>query len=302
MSGTQKEREPRIWGSCCGNPILANSSLIDDYVANFPVLGPCPACGKPLDWWSTVIGALEVNFFFRTELELAGARSNFLVPTLQRDQPLDIDFDTEGVPSDAQILAINITPQGPAYAAQVRQEYFVRDQIRNNLLLYPVVVGPLPADEVKLAMMVTWYRTGTDLAAEYLFDALHAFNEETRTDQLTHSTARWQRIIIPANLALELAVKRFVSDASKKLSFKIRKSNYDTALNKGLPTVAALLSVPVLPNHITKVINQLRTIRNYVVHQGAPQIPLNRREAATLVAAALFGFRYTGWVRQLKGI
>jgi len=246
---------------------------------------------------------LDVNFFFRKALELAGARSTWLLLTLRRGQPLDIDWEAKGVPSDAEILAINITPQGPVYAAQVRQDYFVRDQIRHNLVLFPVVVGVLTKDEIELATMVTWYRPGTDLAADYLFDALHVFNDETLTDQRTHSPARWDRIVVPANLSLELAVKRFVSDSSKKLSLNIRKSKYDTALNQHLPRVAALLGVPVLPSHILGAINRLRAIRNYVVHEGAPRTPLNRREAATLVAAAaLFGFRYIDWLRQLKGI
>lgn len=303
MTWRHKEIEPWVPCPSCNTPLVAGPAQMLTYFSTFPAAPPCPTCSAPVDWWATIVAALEDNFFFVKALELVGARSTVLVETLKRDSPLEIDLDTAGIPTEARILAVNITPQGSLFPAEVRQHYFANDHIRHKLFLHPVQLGDQAApEEVILSVMVTWFRAPGQLEGEYLFDALHGFAVETRTDQLTHSAPRWDRLIIPANLALELVIGRLVSDALKKHSFRAQGFNYFFELDPLLPLVAELLGVQRLPVHIAKVVDELRAIRNNIIHEGAPKVPLTRADAARLLASALFAFHYAMWVRQRTGL
>ncbi len=302
MKWRHKDLEPWIPCKSCKGALIAGPAQIYAYLENVAA-PPCPNCGTQVDWWATVIAALEENFFFVKALELVGAQSTVLIETLRRDSPLEIDFGTADIPASARILAVNITPQGALFPAQLRQSYFDHDHIYHTLTLFPVTVGAQASpEEVDLAISVTWYSAPGDLESEYLFDALHAFAAETRVDQLTSSVPQWNRIVVPASQALELVIGRFVTEALKKLSIQAGRLNYSTELNTILPLVSRHLGFPLLPSHIASAVEQLRSIRNGIIHEGAPKVALKRSEAAKLLAATLFTYHYIGLARNRTGI
>ncbi|WP_449244196.1 hypothetical protein [Desulfobacca acetoxidans] len=298
MDWNQKIISPWIACNYCHGLLESKPDQIIMYLANFPEKPKCKSCGKELDWWLLVVDAIETNFFFKTAMELAGAQSMVLVEKFRRDSSLELDFGNYDIPADALIVAINITPQGgPLFPAERIGSYFSHDRIPHKLLLHPTFPrNQVVPEEVELAIMVTYYFRSGDMVREYLFDAFYEFGTQTRIDQITGFDPQWNRVVIPAHQAMELLIGRFVCDAMREHSIKI-KFNYAKEL-KIIPLIAKLFEVLPLPVHIANKVDELRTLRNDIIHEGIPKIPLTRRNTATLLASALFTFHYINFVRS----
>ena len=83
-------------------------------------------------------------------------------------------------------------------------------------------------------------------------------------------------------------IKPFLDDAA----------TYSHQLNVLLPLVAEWSRVPHLPDHIRGALNRLRRLRNDIAHRGKPEALLTPAEAAEVLCAALFGFRYVGFLQS----
>lgn len=293
------------WIPCqaCNVPLVAGPAQIYGYLESFPAEPSCPECGEPIDWWKTVISALERNFFFTKALELAGAQTTILTKPVHRNEPLDVDFVADGIPAAARILAVNMTPHGALFPAQIRQSYFDHDHIPHKFTIFPTALRNQEAPErAELSVMVTWYVADEDIGSRNLFDALHAFAVETRVDQLTTVRPDWSRVVVPASQAVEFVIGRFVTEALKKQNIPSGRFNYATALSPILPMISTLLNAPVLPPNVARALDRLRAVRNVLIHEGATKEPIERVDAATLLAGALFGYHYIAAIRSRGNI
>ncbi len=294
---TWTQREVGAWIACtgCSVPLKSGPDQISNYFSMFPSPGKCPECSTTLDWWHAVTRAIEENFFFIQALEAAGATTTLVRKKMNKGEFLTIDFDQSGVPADATIVAVNMTPQGSMIPYQARQNFYVGEAIPHALTFRPAPIkNEEPPEEVALAIMVTWFKTTGGLEHEYLFEAASSFAAETRA----HGSTKWERTVVPANLALELAIGRLVGDGLRKVGLSDDRLDYSKELNLVLPLLSRTFSVKPLPTHLLDEANRLRRFRNDMVHGGKPRAPISRAEAAKLLAAALFGVHYVAWFRR----
>jgi hypothetical protein len=90
----------------------------------------------------------------------------------------------------------------------------------------------------------------------------------------------------------------FFQHASKeKVKPFLRDATYGHQLNVILPALLRSSTAPQLPIAIRGLLNRLRELRHQMAHEGRLEEDLDRNEAAELLCAALFGFRYVSLVR-----
>jgi hypothetical protein len=77
----------------------------------------------------------------------------------------------------------------------------------------------------------------------------------------------------------------------------LRDATYGHQLNVILPALLRSSTAPQLPIAIRGLLNRLRELRHQMAHEGRLEEDLDRYEAAELLCAALFGFRYVSLVR-----
>ena len=297
----QRDVKPLAFCPTCKAQLQVTSTVIDDYLLSVPRPYLCPSCHRQ-DWWSAIVSVFEDNFFYLVALQLVGARTRVFIETVKAGQDFDLDLTRYGVPADARIVALGITPKDPILLAEVRQSFAVHEVIPHQMRLRAIPYSGA-GEQGETNFMVTWYGSQRGLLEQdYLFDAAQEFSHETVKETRWHLPPRWERVIIPANVAIELAVNRAAKAALEKYGeqydLRRKKLDYDQKLNFVLPRAAQALQIPPLRPHILEQINRLRTIRNQIMHTGMTKTPLTRLETATMLAAALFGVRYVELFRQ----
>ncbi len=289
------------WVKCrsCGGMLVVGPAELEAYVMSREPNSTCPSCSSVVDWWVTIAATVEENFFFVHALELTGARTSVFTRNLRRDETLEINLTSEGIPDDAYIVSVNITPQGPGpFPAEIRQHYFAHERIGHSLRLHAVApAGSRSADSCRIAFMVTWWNPSQDVGQECLFDALHAYSVETLAER-DRVNPRWNRIVVPASQAMELIIGRAVSDASRSLSVHTKGLNFSTELNVMLPLLTRLLSVPPMPVKVVRAVDELRVLRNEIIHEGVTKQPITRQRAAQLLTGALLAWCYVAAIRD----
>jgi hypothetical protein len=148
--------------------------------------------------------------------------------------------------------------------------------------------------ENKINVLVTWIQQSGD--DESWANIILAF-ENYSTDPF--GITKLNSIVIPANVAVESKLTKFIDNylttfisKERARDFLINGATYSSQLNVILPLISKITSIKELPGHIRGQLNRLRDLRNELAHQGNLKSPLNRKDAALLLAASLFGFHY----------
>ncbi len=256
----------------------------------------CSACKASVDWWATVLREVRDNFMMNQAFGLVGARSTIFRITLRPGERTRYSLSDHGIPADARVLYVNYTPGGNLFPAELHGNVATRRHARNEMVLWPIPLTglgePRPTD---VDVMVSWVpHLQLDASWRNLVDAFEAY-----------ASGSYHLAVMPANVAVEAALSvflfeylnRYVAGDSVK-RFLDEAATYSHQLNVVLPLIAALCRTPDLPNHIRGLLNRLRRLRNQIAHDGALDPSLSAADAAELLCAALFGFRYVGLVQS----
>ena len=139
-----------------------------------------------------------------------------------------------------------------------------------------------------MAVFVTWFsRAEDEQVGVHLVEAARRYNDE-----------RFDALIVPANIAAEVAVGRALSKVLRPFGsvehvgrFLQDGATYSHQLNVLLNVAASVVGVARLPDTIRGLLNRLRKLRNDVAHEGGCAAQ-SRKDAAEHLAAAIFGVHY----------
>jgi hypothetical protein len=292
------------WVKCptCYAPIVFNEIQIREYYKGEKIV-TCTQ-GHTADWWNLVRQTIEDNFMDNQAYTLIGAETKVFIICLRKGQEYRYRFSDYDIPHDAKILYINYTPQGTGlFPVEFHGNVSTRRRVGDEVVVYPF---PMKLDsstsnqtDTKVAVMVSWVAGDTEDGS--LYNLREAFEFYVQN--------KYSSIIIPANVAVELALGRFLTSYLQNFSSKtkvgkfIEEVTYAHQLNVLLTMIAKTKGLPVLPDQIRGVLNKLRSDRNYVAHCGKLKKPLEKNEAAELLCGSLFGLHYVRYLsEQLLGV
>ena len=259
----------------------------------------CGKCRQPMDWWKLILNTIQENFMSTFAYMAIGAKSLAMNIALVPHRKTIIRFADYGLPCDAKILQIQYTSIGSAhnclFPLEVHGNSPIRHIIPNIIALYPISLedDSYPQTGNEASIFVTWVaHTPDDELWEYLVTAFEAFAQN-----------RFNAILIPSNIAVESKLTRLIAQFFEKFANKdsVKKflsegAVYSYQLNVLLPMIISLKGLPNLQDHIRGHLNRLRKLRNQLAHDGKLKEPLAKNEAAEMLCAALFGFRYLKFI------
>jgi len=260
---------------------------------------PCGRCGKPFDWWGSILKGIKENFMMTRALVVIGARSTLFKVVLDSENLTKINLTDHGVPADAKILSVDYTPQTPMwYPTEIlgnRPFKYRRERLVSHILeLYPwPVETPLKAVPEMVVNAVWLVPVNDDESWTNLLDAfIYYIHDE------------YQSVIIPANTAVECALGKLLGGWLTRVASKDYVENflkdgatYGHQLNVLLPALLTCLNGPVLRDDLRGLLNRLRTLRNKIVHEGTPPVKISKDDCAEVLCAALFGVHYVQLIK-----
>ena len=264
----------------------------------------CPNCAKPLEPWDIILDVIRRRGFAHDILSLVGAEATFFTFQLEANEHRELRFSDFGVPNDAEILDIVLSPQSPpghsgaVFPSRLTQRIPQPGQyepLSPVLPIWGLSLGDSPPTANLVTGIVTWFRSGTDDEAW------------RQLAQAFISYSSWSNIacIIPANIAIELPLARLLNDVLRRTASHenvqafLDEATYSNELNVILPALASYAQAPQLDAKIRGKLNELRKLRNALAHSGKATRPVDQNTAAELLCAALFGFNYIQVVRPL---
>lgn len=279
----------------CHQHLINDDRYVIDHIEGRAV--KCPNCGTELDWWKTARSIIEENFMYNQAFAFIGAKSTIFQLTLKPGERITYSFAAMGVPVGAKVLYVNYTPQGGSlFPAELHGNVPTRRFYGTEVTLYPVPNKSVAPEEGLLTVMVSWVPSTPD--DEAWLNLVDAF--------ASHANDRYTSVVIPANVAVEAALTRLMSQyllqvgiSSKSAdTFLDEAATYSHQVNVLLPLIARLNKIPLLPDDIRGALNRLRKLRNDLAHQGKLEVPLDGKSSAEVLCAALFGLHYVRYVRR----
>lgn len=289
-----KKIDPWVICTECNAPITIQAQYIVDFLRNQSVT--CPRCNKNINWWNVVLNVIKDNFMLYHAFAPIGAQSTAFKVKLKLGERAHFKFSDHGIPVDASILYVNSTPEGneggflfplDAHHGNVTTTYrFMKDEVT----VFPLPFGNVKPDkEYTASVFVTWIpKTADDESWANLVNAFVAYAND-----------QYEAAIVPANIAMESALSKFLDGYLSRFAGKERVENfldnaatYSHQLNVMIPLLTSLVQLTKLPDDIRGLLNRLRDYRNQMVHSGKLDKLLSKDDVADVLCAALFGFRY----------
>lgn len=258
----------------------------------------CDQCKNSIDWWKFILNTVQENFLSSFALMPIGAQSLATNITLTPHKKTTIKFSDFNIPPNAKILFINYTPIGDhkcLFPLEIHGNVPMRHRIPNEISLYPMSwdENKYPTSSNDVSVWVSWVpHTPDDESWENLVNAFEVFTQN-----------RFDAVIIPSNVAVESKLTHFIKGFLKPFAdekvikrFLSEGAVYSYQLNVLLPMIISLKGLPMLQDHIRGHLNSLRKLRNQLAHDGKLAASLTKTEAAEMLCAALFGFRYLKFI------
>lgn len=255
----------------------------------------CKNCKQLIDLWQACAQMAALPDGGDLTVSCLGATETFFTFDLKRGEHTQIDLTEYGVPESATILELGFTPQGGDCLPLLTHgnNAFVRF-VRSKVNLYGMPLGD-PAPGGKILARVTWIQGEASAESRlYLVDAMEAL-----------AARKYRHSILSAHIAFELEAMSLVrvmlerhasTDRVKK--FVEGDLHVSDVVNVILPFISGTNQIPKMPDTIRGALNQLRILRNSIVHRGLPDKPVTEGLACKMLFAAVFGFEYTRFVRQ----
>lgn len=269
----------------CALALTPGQATFDAYFDG--VNEPCPNCKTPIVLWDVLLDRTENWFVFGDPLAFAGAHTVSVRETLRGGETKRIDLTSHGVPSDAEVLYLNLTSAGSALPMLVHGNEVPLGPIPPVFFLLGRAV-PDQGDEGPLSVHAVWHRVeADDTTIRHLVDAAHQYQRQ-----------RFDALVVPANIAAEAALTPVIAKALRPFggrdnvnAYLRDAATYSHQLNVLLGLVAHLLQTSAMPAHVRGLLNRLRNLRNQLAHTGAA-LNQSRRNAAEHLVAAIFAVRY----------
>lgn len=254
----------------------------------------CSACGIRVDLWSLLLArVLDDHPLMPGVVSLGLGAFTVITAPLQPEETLFVDFAAHGIPSDATVVDVVMTPQtaseGLGLFPAVGVQHLQTRGLPHALALYPVTWPAPPAMATPAAttvnIMIIWMPAPTEPEQEPLFSAGKAF-----------TTGDYRGAIVPAQIAVELKLGQVLTEHFSQFAGKdvVRQflndgATYGHQLRFLLPSLFGSVGAPPLPDKVAAALQGLRKKRNRVGHEHHST---ERAEAAPMLLAGLFGYRY----------
>jgi len=211
---------------------------------------------------------------------------------LYRDRAIRLDLYEHGLPKNAVVLDVNFT--GYDLFCHETTGNNRRQRRRDGRLSYSGHTAshvPHAPDESKVSIAVTWVLSSeSDFAWNNLVGAFDAYAD-----------GDWADAAVPANVAVENRLHQLItqelatSTSQERLKdFLGNAATYSHQLNVLLPYIAKVRGISPMNDKLRGGLNRLRTLRNEIAHRGYSE-HLTKSECASILTAAVFGFRYMKW-------
>jgi hypothetical protein len=267
---------------------------VDGYFTGIPLRCAAAACRASHSQWDIVLSEIAEPFMWGLYGPL-GAITSYYEAKLFRDRAVHLDLYEHGLPRNAVVLDVNFTGHGLFCHETTGNSR--RQRRRDGRLNYSGHTTPnLPnaPDESKVGIAVTWVLSSdSDFAWNNLVSAFDAYAD-----------GNWNDAIIPANVAVENRMHQFISQElasttshDRLKDFLGNAATYSHQLNVLLPYITKGRKLPSIDDRLRGELNRLRAMRNDIAHRGYAE-RLAKAECASVLTAALFGFRYINWLRQ----
>ena len=255
---------------------------------------PCRNCGEQVNLWHASERFAANAFPGLMTVSSLGATQTRLEFELNPGESKEIDFKTFGIPDSATILELVFSPQGKSWPLLKHSNNALRRFIGTKVWVYGVPFD-FGQDGRSVMGSITWIERGQNTQSFlYMVDAMEAM-----------SARKFLHVILSAHIAFELeamslvraALDRFAS-RSKVRDFIERELSLANAINVILPNICGQEGIRVLSDSLRGALNQLRELRNKIVHEGLADTDLTENDASRMLFAAMFGFEYTRFVRK----
>jgi len=287
------EIPPHIQCPECSTHFHHSSDFIDYQFNNRNLL--CGHCKNRSSAWSIALNMIKKKSMF-AYFQPLGAHNTIFETKLFLNTETRIDIYSEGLPKNAVILDINFTPSNMFCVEMTGNNRSQRNR-GGRLQLYGFETYTAKGREIftegKVNISVVWVEASPDnIAWKNLVSAFNAYANDN-----------FEEAIIPANVAVESKLYRFIknqldgiSSKDKTKDFLENGATYSHQLNILLPWIVSNSNFRKLDPSIQGLLNNLRSIRNSIAHQGHYLPKLTRERTAELITAALFGFRYLDYL------
>lgn len=254
----------------------------------------CPVCNHHQSLWALLLERMKDDHpLVPSAASLGLVGRSMATLELKPDEIMSLEFADYGVPAEATVIAVVTTPKIPQKGHGLTPAMGIQNlQARglpHVLNLFPVPLQPmtttaeLVATEVNI--MIIWIPSPSEPELEPLLSAVKAF-----------TTGDFRGAIIPAQITVELKLsqvltKHFSQFAGKDKvkSFLKDGASYGHQRRFLLPSLFGAVGAPKLSAEVSTALQSLNTKRNNVGHEHHAT---ERAEAAPMLLASLFGYRY----------
>jgi len=244
-----------------------------------------------------MLRALRNSYMPSMTLASIGAVQTSIPILLQPDNYHAIFLAQHGVPEDARIVHIDFSQStgGLSPIRILRPASSLPPDYPRYIEVYSLPIAHDP-EETHATIWVTWIDQQINSSyRQYLVDAFEFFTE-----------GRYEKAIIPANVAVEFTLNRvmssFLSKSASKQDvdqFLQDSATYGHQLNILLPTIASLIAIPKIPSQIRGGLNRLRKLRNDFAHRGNSDKPVSKEDITLCLCSAWFGYHYLELITPL---
>ena len=267
--------------------LIFSERFFADYWAEKPLLSP--KSHAVLDPWNVTLECLEVNVMQNAAYVFVGGKSISFNFTLKPNQSFQYSLSDLGIPADSKVVYVNYTPNsGGLFPAEMTGNVA---NTRRRFDPVTVVGGPLGKntipEDTEVCGMLTYLPPFTDVVDFQLAEAAEHFSHEQH-----------ENCLIPSHTAFEISLSRlidlYLAPRVEKASAKnFSRIAFEHKLKVMLPLIAQSTKAKLLDGKILAALHELQRERNRVAHTGKMTKKLTSKEAARMLAGALFGVSYT---------
>jgi len=258
----------------------------------------CPHCRHEEVLWDKLLGAmLEDNPLVPGVIALGFAYATLVSFGMSKGVILPVHLEQAGIPADATLLDVFLTPQSvgdsglfPALSLQRLQ----RQELPRSFAIHPVAWADEPdASEGVVHIMAVWAPASSEPEMAPLVTAAQSF-----------VNGDYRGVIVPANVAVESKLYQVLAAHFSQFagidhvrSFLTDGATYGYQLRFLWPSVFSSAGAPDMKS-LPGELQRLRRLRNKVSHEHGD---VDREDAARLLLAATFGYRYLSVYGHLIG-